>query len=213
MKTNDLVKLLATGEGSVDRHVAARRYTVALSVSVVAATLLMLGILGVRADLAEAIRLPMFWVKLGFVASLVIVSLLAVLRLSQPGRQLNGLGYALVTPLLIMFLLAAAVLIDADPSQRLALLLGSTWTKCPLLIAMLSGPAFIAILWAMQGLAPTRLRLAGTAAGLLAGAIGALVYCLHCPEMEAPFIASWYLLGMLIPAATGTLLGCRVLRW
>jgi len=213
MKTNDLVKLLATGEGSVDRHVIARRYTVALSVSVVAATLLMLGMLGVRADLAEAVRLPMFWVKLGFVASLAVASLLAVLRLSQPGQQLNGVRYALVTPVLIMFLLAAVVLIDADPSQRLALLLGSTWTKCPLLIAMLSGPAFIAILWAMQGLAPTRLRLAGTAAGLLAGAIGALVYCLHCPEMEAPFIASWYPLGMLIPAATGTLLGCRVLRW
>ena len=62
MKTNDLVKLLATGEGSVDRHVIARRYTVALSVGVIAATLLMLGMLGVRADLAEAIRLPMFWV-------------------------------------------------------------------------------------------------------------------------------------------------------
>ncbi len=213
MKTNDLVKLLATGEGSVDRHVIARRYTVALSVGVIAATLLMLGMLGVRADLAEAVRLPMFWVKLGFVASLAVASLLAVLRLSRPGQQLNGVRYALVTPLLIMFLLAAIVLINADPSQRLALLLGSTWTQCPLLIALLSGPAFIAILWAMQGLAPTRLRLAGTAAGLLAGAIGALVYCLHCPEMEAPFIASWYLLGMLIPAATGTLLGCRVLRW
>ncbi len=213
MKTNDLVKLLATGVGSVDRHVIARRYTVALSVGVIAATLLMLGMLGVRADLAEAVRLPMFWVKLGFVASLAVASLLAVQRLSQPGQQLNGVRYALVTPLLIMFLLAAIVLINADPSQRLALLLGSTWTQCPLLIALLSGPAFIAILWAMQGLAPTRLRLAGTAAGLLAGAIGALVYCLHCPEMEAPFIASWYLLGMLIPAATGTLLGCRVLRW
>lgn len=213
MKTNDLVKLLATGEGSVDRHVMARRYTVALSVGVIAATLLMLGILGVRADLAEAIRLPMFWVKLGFVASLAVASLLAVLRLSRPGQQLNGVRYALVTPLLIMLLLAAIVLINADPSQRLALLLGSTWTQCPLLIAMLSGPAFIAILWAMQGLAPTRLRLAGTAAGLLAGAIGALVYCLHCPEMEAPFIASWYLLGILIPAVTGTVLGCRVLRW
>ena len=43
--------------------------------------------------------------------------------------------------------------------------------------------------------------------------MGALVYTLHCPEMEAPFLAVWYLLGMLIPAAAGALLGPRLLRW
>ena len=45
-------------------------------------------------------------------------------------------------------------------------------------------PVFVATLWAMKGLAPTRLALAGAAAGLLAGAVGAVVYTLHCPEME-----------------------------
>ena len=65
----------------------------------------------------------------------------------------------------------------------------------------------------MKGLAPTRLALAGAAAGLLAGAIGALVYALHCPEMEAPFLGVWYVAGMLIPAAAGALLGPIVLRW
>ena len=65
----------------------------------------------------------------------------------------------------------------------------------------------------MKGLAPTRLALAGAAAGLLAGAGGALIYALHCPEMAAPFLAIWYLLGMLIPTAVGALLGPRLLRW
>ena len=65
----------------------------------------------------------------------------------------------------------------------------------------------------MKGLAPTRLRWAGAAAGLLAGAGGALVYALHCPEMAAPFIGIWYLLGMLIPTTIGALVGPRVLRW
>ena len=46
-----------------------------------------------------------------------------------------------------------------------------------------------------------------------AGAIAALVYALHCPEMEAPFIGVWYVAGMLIPAAAGALLGPFVLRW
>jgi hypothetical protein len=31
--------------------------------------------------------------------------------------------------------------------------------------------------------------------------------------MEAPFLAVWYVLGMLIPAGAGALLGRRVLRW
>jgi len=74
-------------------------------------------------------------------------------------------------------------------------------------------PVFAATLWAMKGLAPTRPALAGAAAGLLAGAMAALVYALHCPEMEAPFIGVWYVVGMLIPAAAGALLGPLVLRW
>ncbi|MGA7181601.1 MAG: DUF1109 domain-containing protein [Thiobacillaceae bacterium] len=213
MKTDDLVTLLATGEGSVPRHVPARRYAVAIGLGTVASTLLMLGLLGVRPDLAEAIRLPMFWVKLGYVACLAVASLLAVLRLSRPGVRLDWVPVGLGAPMVSMWALAGILLAGANPGQRMGLLLGSTWAVCPFLIAMLSVPIFVAALWAMRGLAPTRLRLAGTAAGLLAGTVGALVYCLHCPELEAPFIGTWYLLGMLIPAATGALLGRYVLRW
>jgi len=39
------------------------------------------------------------------------------------------------------------------------------------------------------------------------------VYSLHCPELAAPFIGFWYLLGMLIPTAVDALLGPRLLRW
>jgi hypothetical protein len=31
--------------------------------------------------------------------------------------------------------------------------------------------------------------------------------------MGAPFLATWYLLGVLIPVVIGTLLGPRLLRW
>jgi hypothetical protein len=78
---------------------------------------------------------------------------------------------------------------------------------------MLSVPSLIAVMWAMKGLAPTRPRLAGFAAGLLSGALAALVYSLHCPELDAPFVGFWYLIGMLIPAGAGALLGESQLRW
>jgi hypothetical protein len=95
----------------------------------------------------------------------------------------------------------------------LVLLLGSSWSACPWRIVVLSLPSFALLLRAVKGFAPIRLRLAGAGAGLLAGAIGALVYLLHCPELAAPFLLVWYTLGMLLPAALGALAGPRVLRW
>lgn len=213
MKTDDLVTLLATGEGRVTRHAAARRYAMAIAAGVVAATLLMLALLGVRPDLAAAAQLPMFWAKIGYVGSLAAASLLAVLRLSQPGAHLDRVLIALAVPVVAMWALAAYVLADAEPGERMGLMLGATWAVCPFLIALLSVPVFAATMWAMRDLAPTRLPLAGAAAGLLSGTLGGLVYCLHCPEMAAPFIGTWYLIGMLIPAAVGALLGRHLLRW
>lgn len=213
MKTDDLISLLATGAGAVEPHVAERRYAKAIGGGAIGALALMLSMLSIRPDLAEAALLPMFWLKIGFVASLVAASLFAALRLSRPGARLDGVAGALVAPLLVMWAIAIYVLIQADPSQRASLFLGTTWNSCPFLIALLSVPMFVAVMWAMKGLAPTRPRLAGFAAGLLSGTSAALVYCLHCPEIEAPFVGFWYVFGMLIPAGAGTLLGRTLLRW
>ena len=43
-----------------------------------------------------------------------------------------------------------------------------------------------------------RTRAAGAAAGLAAGAFAATVYCLHCPEVSAIFVLTWYSLGILL---------------
>jgi hypothetical protein len=213
MRTDDLVAMLATGADPVEPNAVARRYAAGIGGGALGAALLMALLLQVRSDLGAAVLLPMFWVKIAFVGCLAAGSLLAVLRLSRPGLRLAWVPGALAAPVLAMWLLAAAVLMRADPPRRAQLFLGDTWASCPLLIALLSAPVFVALLWAMRGLAPTRLALAGACAGLLSGAVGALVYCLHCPEMEAPFLGFWYLLGVLIPAAVGGLLGPHLLRW
>ena len=69
------------------------------------------------------------------------------------------------------------------------------------------------IIWALRGLAPTRLRLAGLCAGLLAGAIGAAGYALACTEQSAAFVAVWYSLGIAVSGLLGCALGGRILRW
>ena len=213
MKTEELIALLASGENAVDRHATARRYTIALSLGAVGAALLMATLLRVRPDLAQAATWPAFWLKIGFVAGVAGAALFAATRLSRPGARLARIPLALAIPVLIVWTIAAFALLTAEPPQRLQLFLGETWKSCPFLIALLSVPTFAAVMWAMKGLAPTQPRLAGCAAGLLSGATAALVYCLHCPELAAPFVGFWYLLGMLIPAGAGALLGKALLRW
>lgn len=213
MKTDELAAMLATEAGPVDRHFVGRRYAAALMGGAAVSTLLMLSVLGLRPDLGEAIYRPMFWVKLLFAASMAWGSWLATERLSRPGKRLGQVPLGLITPVLAIWALAALTLAGAEPGERWDLLLGATWQSCPWLIAMLSAPVFFGAFWAMGGLAPTRLTLAGTAAGLLAGAAATVIYCLHCPEMDAPFLGTWYLLGMLIPSLLGMAVGRLLLRW
>lgn len=213
MKTDELVAMLASGAEAPEPHALQRRFVIALGWGAFGTTLLMTFLLGVRPDIAEAARLPMFWVKLAFPAALAAGALLATVRLSRPGVRLGRVPAAIAAPVLAMWMFAALVLLGAAPAERPTLVFGDTWAYCPFIIAALSVPLFGALLWAMKGLAPTRLALAGAAAGLLAGAGGALIYALHCPEMAAPFLGVWYALGMSIPAAVGAAIGPSVLRW
>ena len=175
--------------------------------------LLLVFALGVRGDLAQAAGELMFWLKPVFAACLALAGLIAAERMARPGMRLGLVWAALVTPVLVLWLIATVMLINAAPAQRADLILGDTWKECPLNIAFMSLPLFAATLWALKGLAPTRLALAGASAGLLAGALGALVYALHCPESTAPFLAVWYVLGIAIPTLAGAVLGPRLLRW
>jgi hypothetical protein len=213
MKTDELVTMLATGADPVPPHVARRRYALAIGAGALGATTLMFTLLGVRPDMAARALLPMFWGKLAFVAWLATVGSVALARVSRPGVPLGWVPAGLAAPVLGLWLLAAFILIGAESGQRSELIFGQTWISCPLLVALHSVPVFVAVVWAMKGLAPTRLRLAGAAAGFASGSVGALAYSLHCPELSAPFLGIWYLLGILIPTAVGALLGPRLLRW
>lgn len=213
MRTEDLARMLATGAEAVDTRVPARRLGLAIGAGALAGIALLFALLGPNPELARYLGAPMHWVKVAFTLALAASGLAAVARLARPGRQWAWAARALIVPLPVIWVLAGTSLVSAAPAQRATLLFGNTWTTCPLNIALLATPAFIALLWALRGLAPTRLRLAGAIAGFAAGALGALIYTIHCPELAAPFLGVWYVLGMLIPALVGALIGPRVLRW
>jgi hypothetical protein len=213
VKTEDLVSLLATRADAEKTQAPVRRYAVAVLGATALATLLTAELLGVRSTLVRDFSMPMFWTKEAFCATLGAAGLVAAARLARPGSRLGWVRVGLAGPLLAMWLLAATALLMAGAQDRSALIFGDTASACPFLIALIAAPLFVAIFWAMRGFAPTRLRLAGAAGGTAAGAMGALVYSLHCPELAAPFLGIWYVLGILIPTTVGALLGPCLLRW
>jgi hypothetical protein len=213
MKTDDFISMLASGVAPIDRHALAKRFGVVVLIGLLTATLLVMTILGVRPDLAQVAATPIFWAKIALPLSLMIGALSVVMRLARPGITPGSGKLLIVAAVAAVWAGALYVLMAAAPDVRVAIILGETWRVCALNITLLSIPGFIAVFWALRGLAPTRLRLAGACGGLLAGAMATLAYCLHCPEMEVPFWGTWYLLGMLVPTVMGALLGPRWLRW
>jgi hypothetical protein len=213
MKTDDLIALLATGLEPVQTDAAQRRFQWAVLGGLAGGLLVMLALYGLRKDIGVALWLPMFWFKLVFPLAVALPALVLAARLGHPGMRTGRVWLALPLPWLVLSALALLALFNAEPEARAGLVLGSTWASCTFNIALVSLPSFVGLLWAMKGLAPTRPALAGACAGLVAASLGTMVYALHCPEMQAPFLAVWYLLGMLIPTVAGALLGPKLLRW
>jgi hypothetical protein len=213
MRTGNLTAILAANLEPVDSTRTMRRYALGMTLGVLAALILTGGVLHVNSALAHEVSEPAFWVRELYCVSLAALAVLAVARLARPGARLGLLPAGIAAVVLVMWILAATTLLSAASQKRVPLLLGATFAVCPFLIAFVSAPLFLSFLWILKDLAPTRLRWAGAAAGFAAGSIGALVYTLHCPELAAPFLAIWYLLGVLIPTAIGAGLGPRLLRW
>ncbi|WP_413043463.1 DUF1109 domain-containing protein [Pseudomonas sp. YJ42] len=213
MKTDDLISMLASNVPPVEPRIVAKRFSLAVVIGLFLALLVLLTLFGVRPDLADVAAKPLFWGKLALPASLLGGALMMTSRLARPGVRAGGSWAAIGLPVGAVWLAAAGLLLSVSAESRWTLVLGSTWRSCPVNIAVLSIPALFTVFWAMRGLAPTRLRLAGAASGLLAGSMATLAYSLHCPEMSVAFWAVWYVLGMLVPTVIGTLLGPRLLRW
>ena len=213
MKTEDLVRLLAADTLPVARRAAPRRVAWSLAAGMPVAAAVMLLAYGVRPDIGVAVHWPMFWIKLMFPLVLCAGAFFVLQRLARPGVRLGASWLGLACPVLLLWAMAAVALADSAPQLRGAMVLGQTWRTCSLNIALISVPVFVAVFAGLRTLAPTRPAWAGACAGALAGSAGAAVYALHCPELAAPFLAVWYVVGIALPVAAGALLGPRLLRW
>jgi hypothetical protein len=169
--------------------------------------------LGIRPDLGSAVLTSMFWVKVLYTASMAIFGFAPLERLSRPDSAPVRWAPLLWPPFGLMLIVITAHSSIAPETSDMGFWLGSSWWQCPLYVLGLSAPVGAVLMLALSRLAPTRLAVAGAAAGLLAGATGATAYAFHCVETSPGFVFIWYSLGLIATSAAGSLLGPRILRW
>jgi hypothetical protein len=112
--------------------------------------------------------------------------------------------------------LALAMLFIGSPQAWRGMLFGASTissTRCLLCTVFFAAIPLAALIWALRKGAPTRLRLCGAIAGIVAGGIGAAAYAFSCTSDTIPFIAIWYGLAIALCAVIGAQLGRRFLRW
>lgn len=211
MNTDALIDMLARGAGPAPRRVVLHRLGPAVLVGLLASAALASGIIGWLPWVMFETTVP--WIKLGYAAALIGAASLLVARLARPVASVGPPRRAVLAVVAGFVALGAWTLWSTPADARWAAVLGETWLVCPGTLMALSLPALGVILWAVRGLAPTHLKAAGFACGLLAGATGAAGYALVCPEPSVTFVAIWYTLGIGLTALAGRELGPRVLRW
>ena len=212
MKTSDLIRALAA-DSEVRAMPPGRALALALIPGVAIALGLHFAVLGLRPQLFALLGEPRLLLKLCLTFLLVALSGPLVLRLVRPGA---GVRRAALMLAIVPALLAAADLAEllavpaAEWGQRLV---GTNAMFCLKTIPFLSAAPLVAALLALRQGAPENPSLAGAAAGLFAGAIGAALYAMHCPDDSPLFVAAWYTLAIGFFAAIGAVAGRRLLRW
>ncbi|WP_010164520.1 NrsF family protein [Sphingomonas sp. PAMC 26617] len=169
--------------------------------------------LGPRPDMASAVTTAAFWIKMLYTASIAALGFVALDRLSKPDAAALHWSRLLWPPVAALAAIAAMRWAVAPASESEAFWMGSSWWQCPTYVAALALPVFVGLMGAMTRLAPTRLRAAGAAAGLVSGGTGATAYALHCTESSPGFVLLWYSLGLAAATVLGAVAGPRLLRW
>ena len=213
MRTEDLIRGLAKDLKAVPSHPIGRRITLGVVAGGFIALVALATTIGVRPDFWQAIQGFAFWMKLAYAVSLGLAATMVAADLARPEAGRPWRMLLLTVPLMLLAGISVVQLAHAPGGDWRAMWLGNTWPTCPLTILLLSVPIFACLVWSFRRLAPTRLRVAGAAADLAAGAWAATLYCLHCPEVSAAFVLTWYSLAIASAGGVGALLGSRLLHW
>ena len=212
MKTDALIESLSEEVRPVPRNGRVLRLGLGILAGSIVTLILIALALGIRPDLETAMRGHTSWMKWAYTGSLGIGALAMTARLARPEAFRLGRFWPLLIPSALLAIVGTIEMARVPTGAWMAMWLGQSGKICRWLLLILSARIFIGLLWSFRHLAPTRLRAAGAAAGLAAGAWAVTFYCLHCPEVSAIIVLTWYTLSMVLAAGAGALIGPSVLR-
>ena len=213
MKTNQLIDVLSKNIEPVNPARVKTTLALALVLGAAAAFCLMFVTVGLRSDIKAGVLSGFIALKLLFTLILISAGTVLLSKLIRPGQDGRRSYAVIVISFLVLALAGAGSLVIHAPVSWGHMVMGTDWTMCVLCIPLFATVPFIGLIWTLRQGAPTHLRRAGAAAGLVAGALGAIAYAFHCPDDSIPFIALWYGVMIGLCAGAGAVLGPRFLRW
>lgn len=214
MKTQDLISALAQDHAARPQPQPLRwTFLTAMAAGFGVAAVAFALTLGIRPDVASAILTWRYDFKFVVTLTLAVTSARLVWQLARPAADPRSAELTIAAAPLLLFGAVLYELWAVPASAWLPRAIGSNSVACVLSITFLSIAPLAAAFYTLRRGAPLRPGLAGTAAGLLASALAATLYAMHCPDDSPLFGAIWYTGAMALVACAGTIAGRRLLRW
>ena len=212
MKTENLIAVLVADEPSIGTPIT-HKVALAVAFGFALSAAVFFWQLGWRPDIGEARGTLPFLFKFVVTATLLAPAALLVARLARPDAAPGIWGWALLIAPLLLVAGSSADLIASPTNVWTTKLIGANAAACVTLILLLSIAPLAALLFALSEGAPAEPGRTGAVAGIVAGALAATLYAMHCTDDSPLFVATWYTIAIGIMALAGSALGERLLRW
>lgn len=214
--TDQLIDVLSANLEPVNERRLAKTLALAILAGGTGAAVVMLATVGPRAGLQSAAHLEWAALKLVLPLSVIVLGTPFLAHSMRPGSEARTNWPLLLFPFVTAIALGLAMLVIARPEAWMRMLLGASQIsspRCFLCILSFAAIPLAALMWALRQGAPTRLKISGALAGVVAGGVGAVAYAFNCDSDTIPFITIWYSAAILLCALVGAQLGPRLLRW
>lgn len=185
-----------------------RTLLLATILSLACAIALVFATFGFQPELQATLRSAPFHHKIISTLMLAGGGILAVRHAGKPGSGVFSL--AMLLPGLALLLIGAASDASGFPLMGRS---GVSVPSCLTAMILLSLAPLALIIAALRTGVTTRPAMAGAAAGILAGALGAAAYAFVCKNDGGLFVAVWYSVAIAIVMGVGAFVGKRVLAW
>jgi len=190
----------------------AERAVALLGAGLAITILAVVGLEGLRADLA-AMRLdPLFLIATGLFLLLGLAAAGTVIVMGRPrvGNETGGWRWAAAMTCLLPVVATIMLFDGAHPGFGSTVGMGIPCTMAGMLSGIVT--ASVLVLWLRRG-APTSPELASVLTGVAAGSLGVFAFSFHCPSVDIVHIGLWHSLSVALSA-----LVCRValpplVRW